>query len=67
MKVKNITTVTIAIPTGDLLPGETSANLENAVARQLVLEYPGLLAIAPESEHTEDELAGIVEPPPPLP
>jgi hypothetical protein len=57
MKLKNIGTTSITIVGApDLAAGAISANIDDTLARQLVAENRGALAIAPESEHTPEEL-----------
>jgi hypothetical protein len=56
MKVKNIGTLDITVKGTPLAAGEISANIDDTVARQLVAASAGSLALAPESEHTAEEL-----------
>jgi hypothetical protein len=57
MKVKNIGTLDVTVEGTALAAGEISTNIDDTLARQLVAQNPGNLALAPESEHTAEELA----------
>jgi len=56
MKLKNIGSADISVEGVSVKSGETSDNIDDMLARQLVATHAGMLAFAPESEHTAEEL-----------
>jgi len=58
MKIKNISPSPIDVHGVLLQPGQNSAEIDNAITREIIEANHGLLCFAPEGEQDEQELAG---------
>jgi len=65
VRIKNLGSVGALVADTELNPGATSEDIDPILARRLVAESRGALAIAPEREHTPEELEHADEKPQP--